>query len=246
MKNSPAITISNACLQYQHQILFDRLNFHIPAGQTTCLLGPSGIGKTSLLQLIAKLNTSARADITASDQQSLQSRIAYMPQFNALLPWLSVENNVLLGYRLRGGKYSTETAEAKALLQQFGLSHALKKYPSQLSGGMQQRVALARVLLENKPIILMDEPFSSLDTITRYQLQTLSAQSLTSRTVLLITHDPLEALRLGHHIAIMSGQPAQIEYLDLALLEDSPPRSLSNPKLLQWQSRLLDRLKETY
>ncbi|WP_269471426.1 ATP-binding cassette domain-containing protein [Candidatus Rickettsiella viridis] len=77
MKNSPAITISNACLQYQNQILFDQLNFHIPAGQTTCLLGPSGIGKTSFLQLIAKLNTSAYADITASDQQSLQSRIAY-------------------------------------------------------------------------------------------------------------------------------------------------------------------------
>ena len=246
MKNSPAITIRNACLQYQNQILFDQLNFHIPAGQTTCLLGPSGIGKTSLLQLIAKLNTSACADITASDQQSLQSRIAYMPQSNALLPWLSVEKNVLLGYRLRGKKHSAEMAEAKSLLQQFGLNHDLKKYPAQLSGGMQQRVALARVLLENKPVILMDEPFSALDTITRYQLQTLSAQSLTFRTVLLITHDPLEALRLGHHIAIMSGQPAQIEYLDLALLEDPPPRSLSNAKLLQWQGKLLDRLKETY
>ncbi|WP_218813888.1 ABC transporter ATP-binding protein [Rickettsiella endosymbiont of Dermanyssus gallinae] len=246
MKSSPAITISNACLQYQNQILFDQLNFHIPAGQTTCLLGPSGIGKTSLLQLIAKLNTSARADITASDQQNLESRIAYMPQSNALLPWLSVENNALLGYRLRGKNHATETEKAKMLLQQFGLTHVLKKYPAQLSGGMQQRVALARVLLENKPVILMDEPFSSLDTITRYQLQTLSAQSFTCRTVLLITHDPLEALRLGHHIAIMSGQPAQIEYLTLALLEDPPPRSLSNPKLLQWQSKLLDRLKETY
>lgn len=244
MQNSPAITISNACLKYQNQILFDRLNFHIPAGQTTCLLGPSGIGKTSLLQLIAQLNTGAHADIYTSDQQSLQSRIAYMPQSSALLPWLSVENNILLGYHLRGKKPSIEKAET--LLQQFGLNHVSKKYPAQLSGGMQQRVALARVLLENKAIILMDEPFSSLDTITRYQLQTLSVQSLTSRTVLLVTHDPLEALRLGHHIAIMSGQPAQIEYLPLTLLDDLPPRSLKNPELLQWQSKLLDRLKETY
>lgn len=244
MQNSPAITISNAYLKYQNQILFDRLNFHIPAGQTTCLLGPSGIGKTSLLQLIAQLNTAAHADIYTSDKQSLQSRIAYMPQSSALLPWLSVEKNVLLGYHLRGKKPSIEKAEI--LLQQFGLYHVSKKYPAQLSGGMQQRVALARVLLENKAIILMDEPFSSLDTITRHQLQTLSVQSFMSRTVLLVTHDPLEALRLGNHIAIMSGQPAQIEYLPLTLLDDLPPRSLKNPELLQWQSKLLDRLKETY
>lgn len=246
MEKSPGITISNACLQYKNQIVFDQLSFILPAAQTTCLLGPSGIGKTSLLQLIAKLNTAARADIIASDQKSLQSRIAYMPQSHALLPWLNVENNALLSFRLRGKKNSTATEKAKKLLQQFGLIPALKKYPAQLSGGMQQRVALARVLLENKPIILMDEPFSSLDTITRYQLQTLSAQALSSRTVLLITHDPLEALRLGHHIAIMSGRPAQIEYLALEFLKIPPPRSLHDPNLLQWQGKLLERLKETY
>jgi putative hydroxymethylpyrimidine transport system ATP-binding protein len=242
-KHSPAITVSNACLCYQGQVLFDRLDFHLQAGRTTCLLGPSGIGKTSILRLIAGLNTSGSADVRAGDQENLHGRIAYMPQSNTLLPWLSVKHNVLLGYRLRGEKQPFE--QAKALLDQLGLAPIVKKYPAQLSGGMQQRVALARVLLEDKPIILMDEPFSALDTITRYQLQTLAAQLLANCTVLLVTHDPLEALRLGHHIAIMSDNPAKIDYLQLAF-DDVPPRALSNLKLLQWQSQLLGQLGKVY
>lgn len=243
MINAPAITVSNGCLRYQNQILFEHLNLHLPAGETTCLLGPTGIGKTSILQLIAGLNTSAaKANIHLSDQQSSLGRISYMPQSETLLPWLTVLNNVLLGYRLRGEKQPLTLA--KTLLQQLGLSQTLKKYPAQLSGGMRQRVALARVLLENKTIILMDEPFSALDTITRYQLQTLAAQSLANRTVLLVTHDPLEALRLGHHIAIMSGQPAKINYLPITF-EDAPPRRLS-VKLLRWQSYLVKHLEDCY
>jgi putative hydroxymethylpyrimidine transport system ATP-binding protein len=243
MTNSPAITVSKACLRYQNQVLFEQLNFHLPAGKTTCLLGPSGIGKTSILQLIAGLNSQANADIHTSDQQNLKGRMAYMPQANTLLPWLNVMNNVLLAYRLASIK--PPRAQANELLQQLGLAHVVKKYPAQLSGGMQQRAALARVLLEDKPIILMDEPFSALDTITRHQLQTLSAQLLTKRTVLLVTHDPLEALRLGHHIAIMSGYPAKINYLPLAF-DEPPPRALNNLKLLQWQSQLIDQLEKVY
>jgi putative hydroxymethylpyrimidine transport system ATP-binding protein len=241
--NSPAITLSNACLRDQHQILFDQLNFHLPAGKTTCLLGPSGIGKTSILRLIAGLASHATAAIHTSDQKNLKGRMAYMPQANALLPWLSVMDNVLLPYRLRGVK--PPLAQADTLLQQLKLAHAVKKYPAQLSGGMQQRVALARILLENKPIILMDEPFAALDTITRYQIQTLAAQLLLKRTVLLVTHDPFEALRLGHHIVIMSGKPAKIHALSFTL-DDNPPRALNNAKLLQWQTQLVAHLEAMY
>ncbi|MFM2322794.1 MAG: hypothetical protein RLZZ225_947 [Pseudomonadota bacterium] len=241
MLKSPAISIVNAKLRYQDHTLFDHLNFHLAAGQTTCLLGASGIGKSRFLQLIAGLNPiSASAHITASDQKSLSGRLAYMPQTDTLLPWLNILNNTLLGYRLRCSK--KPYARAHELLAQLGLSNALKKYPGQLSGGMQQRVALARVLLEDRPIVLMDEPFSALDTITRYQLQELTANLLKNRTVLLVTHDPLEALRLGHHIAIMSGHPAKIEYLKYKL-SDLPPRTLDNPHLLTWQSKLLHRLQ---
>jgi len=240
MLKSPAVLVSNASLHYQDKILFNQLNFHLAAGQTTCLLGRSGIGKSRFLQLIAGLNTTS-ALVTTCDQKGLIGRLAYMPQTHALLPWLTILNNVVLGYRLR--RSSKPYTQARELLYQLGLGDTLNKYPAQLSGGMQQRVALARVLLENRPIVLMDEPFSALDTITRYQLQELTAGALKDHTVLLVTHDPLEALRLGHHVAIMSGEPSKINYINCEL-KDSPPRSLNNPELLQWQAKLLHRLRE--
>jgi putative hydroxymethylpyrimidine transport system ATP-binding protein len=237
---SPAISVSKACLRFQDKVLFDDLDFHLAAGQTTCLLGASGIGKSRFLQLIAGLQT-ASVNITTCDQKGLSGRLAYMPQADALLPWLNILNNVVLGYRLRRTK--KPYAQARELLNQLGLGDTLNKYPVQLSGGMQQRAALARVLLEDRPIVLMDEPFSALDTITRHQLQELTAHTLKDRTVLLVTHDPLEALCLGHHIAIMSGQPAKINYIQCELT-DSPPRSLNNPALLQWQAKLLQCLQD--
>ena len=240
MLKAPAVCVRNASLRYQDKILFEKLNFHLAAGQTTCLLGASGIGKSRFLQLIAKFIPTS-ASITACDQQSLSGRLAYMPQTHTLLPWLNILDNVVLGYRLRRTK--KPYVQARELLKQLGLRDALDKYPAQLSGGMQQRVALARILIEKRSIVLMDEPFSALDSITRYQLQELSAHALKDRTVLLITHDPLEALRLGHHIAIMSGEPAKINYINCEFA-DSPPRSLNNPELLQWQAKLLYRLQE--
>lgn len=240
MLKSPAVLVKHASLRYQSKILFDQLNFHLAAGKTTCLLGRSGVGKSRFLQLIAGLN-SISAQVTTCDQKGLSGRLAYMPQSDSLLPWLSILNNAVLGHRLR--RSNRPYTQARILLEQLGLGETLNKYPSQLSGGMQQRVALARVLLEKRPIVLMDEPFSALDSITRYQLQELTAHALKNHTVLLVTHDPLEALRLGHHIAIMSGEPAKINYINCEL-NDSPPRSLNNPELLQWQAKLLYHLQE--
>lgn len=241
MLKSPAVLVSNASLHYQDKILFDQLNFHLAAGQTTCLLGMSGIGKSRFLQLIAGLNSISAPVTTTCDQKGLAGRLAYMPQTHALLPWLTILDNVVLGYRLR--RDNKPYIQARELLHQLGLNDAINKYPAQLSGGMQQRAMLARVLLEKRPIVLMDEPFSALDTITRYHLQELTANALKDHTVLLVTHDPLEALRLGHHIAIMSGEPAKINFITCDLA-DLPPRSLNNPELLQWQTKLLSMLQE--
>lgn len=239
MFKSPAVLVNNASLCYQDKVIFDQLNFHLAAGQTTCLLGISGIGKSQFLQLIAGLNIGS-ANVTACDQKDLIGRLSYMPQTHALLPWLSILDNVVLGYRLR--RENKPYIQARELLHKLGLGNAINKFPAQLSGGMQQRAALARVLLEKRPIVLMDEPFSSLDSITRYSLQELTANTLKNHTILLVTHDPLEALRLGDHIAIMSGEPAKIMYVNCKFI-DSPPRSLNNHKLLQWQAKLLHYLQ---
>ncbi len=241
---SPAISIQNACLRYRNHILFDRLNLALPAGKTTCLLGASGIGKTSLLRMMAGLSmgnpTQESADITASDGLPLQHRLSYLAQTDLLLPWLTCLQNALLGYHLRNNNTAAAREQAQALLIKVGLGKALHQYPHELSGGMRQRVALVRTLMEDKPIILMDEPFSALDSITRLQLQTLTAELIAGKTALLVTHDPLEALRLGHQVIVMSAQPAQLSAP--LVLHNTPPRALTDSLLLQQQGQLMQQL----
>ena len=162
-----------------------------------------------------------------------------------MLPWLSALGNVTLGYRLRGETVGGATeARARELLAQVGLAARAEDRPARLSGGERQRVALARTLMEDRPVVLMDEPFSALDAITRFELQALAAELLAGRTVLLVTHDPLEALRLGHRVQVMAqeraGSPAR---LDTALEPaGAPPRDPADPALLAQQAELLKRL----
>jgi len=237
---APSVRIHAASLAYGGQRLFDALDFTLEAGRCTCLLGSSGVGKSSLLRLIAGLLPQADSRISCGDGQGLAGRVAYMAQQDLLLPWLSVLDNALLGARLRGETCCKD--EAVQLLRQLGLGEYLAARPAALSGGMRQRVALVRTLLEDRPVILMDEPFSALDAVTRFRLQELAAKMLAGRTVLLVTHDPLEALRLGHRIHVLSGRPAR---LSEALEPSGPtPRTVTDPELLRLQGELLTQLAE--
>lgn len=242
---APAIHIRDASLTYDHKILFQRLNITLTGAACTAILGPSGIGKTSLLRLIAGLTFAAEsaAPVQASDSLPLAGRIAYMAQEDCLLPWCSVLDNVLISERLRGKTINANHHQkAKELLRHVGLADVINLKPEKLSGGMRQRVSLARTLFENKPVVLMDEPFASLDVITRLQLQDLAAELLTDRTVLLVTHDPLEALRLADEIYVMAGEPATIGQSLKPM--GAAPRDVTDQKLLELQAQLLDRLQE--
>ncbi|MDA0367336.1 MAG: ABC transporter ATP-binding protein [Proteobacteria bacterium] len=189
--------------------LFDGLSTVFPAGQTTCLLGPSGVGKSTLLRAMAGLIAPTNGRIVGGDGRGLAGRVAYMDQSDLLLPWLSARDNVGLGARLRGEP--TDATAAHRLLALVGLRGHETKRPAALSGGMRQRVALARTLMEDRAVVLMDEPFSAVDALTRFRLQDLASTVLRGRTVVLVTHDPQEALRLGHQLFVLSGSPAQIE-----------------------------------
>lgn len=241
----PAVSVYGASLSYGGRELFRDLAFDLPAGRITALLGPSGVGKSTLLRLLAGLNDGgpAAAGVTAADDGlPLAGRVAWMAQQDLLLPWLSVLDNVLLGWRLRGcARRDLPRAAALSVLAEVGLTERADDLPAGLSGGERQRAALARTLMENRPVVLMDEPFSALDAITRLKLQDMSARLLAGRTVLLVTHDPLEALRLAHRVVVMTGQPAR---LSDPLLPAGPPPRHADPGLLALQAQLLEQLAQ--
>jgi putative hydroxymethylpyrimidine transport system ATP-binding protein len=235
---APALHVSGSA-RIGAEPVFGPLTLDVPAGQWTCLLGPSGIGKTTLLRLIAGVDdvTTFEGTIAASDGAPLQGRIALMAQSDLLMPWLSVTENVLLGARLRG--QTPDHDRAAQVLERVGLTaHAAKKPPA-LSGGQRQRAALARTLMEDRPVVLLDEPFSALDAGTRAQMQELTCELLQGRTVLMVTHDPAEAARLGHAILVMSATG-----LGRVAVPPAPaPRRVDDPELLRTQAALLARMQ---
>ena len=237
----PSIHLHAGRVTYGGAPLFEALDLELPAGEWTCILGPSGVGKSTLLRLVAGLEPAgSETRIRCSDGRPLTGRVAYMAQQDLLLPWLDALGNVTFGARLRGESLSARAEPARALLAQVGLDGEAHKRPAQLSGGMRQRVALARTLAEDRPVVLMDEPFSGLDVPGRLRLQELAARLLVGRTVLLVTHDPLEALRLGRRIHVMARQPARLD--TPLILPGATPRAVTDPGLLALQGELLTRL----
>lgn len=237
---APGISVTIDCFAYGDAVFFEDFAMRLEAGRCTVLLGPSGCGKTTLLRLIAGHLSGAR--VTADDQAPLAGRIAFMAQQDLLLPWLDVRDNVMLGYRLRGmarGQRRVLAERAEEILALVGLDGWGGARPAQLSGGMRQRVALARTLMEDRPLVLMDEPFSAVDAITRHRLQDLAAGLLAGRTTLLVTHDPLEAIRLGHALHVITGQPARLG--NAIVPPGAPPRDAAG-SLLVLQARLLGEL----
>jgi len=172
----------------------------------------------------------------------MRGQAAWLAQKDLLLPWLTVLENVLLGPRLRGTVNTGCRQRARELLASVGLGDQTNALPASLSGGMRQRTAMVRTLMEGRRAILMDEPFSALDAITRFKLQNLATRLVNGATVLLVTHDPWEALRMGDRIYVMKGQPARLS--PAFIPPGTPPRKPDRQEISPMYAELLDQLVE--
>lgn len=238
MTVAPSIIVQGS-YRFENTALFGPVSLRLGGAEWTCLLGRSGVGKSTILRLILGLNMAGKFDgeISADDGHPIAQRASYMAQTDLLLPWLSVRENVVLGARLRG--QSPDLTRAEHMIDRVGLGADQSKRPGALSGGMRQRAALARTLMEDQSIVLLDEPFSALDAGTRADMQDLAAEVLVGKTVLLVTHDPTEACRLGHQIILLS--PDQARQWDVP---DAPPvRQPDDPETLRSQAALLAHLR---
>jgi NitT/TauT family transport system ATP-binding protein len=229
----------------------ERLDLAVPAHGVLGLVGPSGCGKSTLLELIAGLQEPQRGEVEvggARDPEGRLARCAYMPQRDLLLPWLSAIDNAALALRNRGIRRAQARREASELFERFGLAGFERTAPAELSGGMRQRVAFLRTLIAGKPVLALDEPFASLDAITRAEMQEWLASALAAqpRTVVLVSHDVEEALYLCDRVAVLSARPARL----VAELSAPAPRAadrdaaVTDPKFVAARERAMRSLRE--
>ncbi|WP_080840208.1 ABC transporter ATP-binding protein [Cohnella massiliensis] len=226
------------------------VNLKLEKGGFLCLLGPSGCGKTTLLNLVAGFEGATAGEILVNGKAVKgpgPERGVVFQNDLALFPWLTVEENIAYGLKIKGVPKRERREQALAWMKQVGLEQHGKKYPSELSGGMKQRVQIARVLANDPDILLMDEPFAALDAQTRTHLQ-LELSSIcrqSGKTVLFITHDIQEALLLADRIVVMARAPQENIKADFKV--DLPyPRERMNEQFADLYNRLLDEIDNPF
>jgi NitT/TauT family transport system ATP-binding protein len=224
------------------------VSFKVRDGEVVSLIGPSGCGKSTLLNIGSGLTapSAGEAFVDGERVEGPNAHVAFMLQKDLLLPWRTIAENVMFGVEIQGLPLAERRERARALLENLGLAEFAGHYPHQLSGGMRQRVALARTLAVDPSVLLLDEPFSAVDAQTRMVLQRELAQTLqrARKTALLITHDLLEAVTLSDRVLVMSKRPGRI--IDEIAIElpdrDNPIARRHNSKVGDYVARLMDRL----
>lgn len=211
------LDITGLTIAARDRVLVQDLSLHLPARGVTALIGPSGCGKSSVLKWMAgvlpkALTVQGRLQITHRPITPPDAAIAYQPQSDALFPWLTLAENAALGLRIAGQSGPVLRARVRDAFAPFGLEGLQEHYPAEISGGMRQRVAFLRTMLRDTPFVLLDEPFSALDAVTRLRMQDWLTARLreTPRSVLLVTHDLHEATQLADRILVMAAAPGRI------------------------------------
>ena len=239
---APAVSMDAVSMAFRQRdrlaLALHGLTLELKRGEFVCVVGASGSGKSTLLNILAGLEqpTSGRAHVAG--------RVALMFQEAALLPWLTAAGNVALALELRGVPASDRKEIAHELIRRVHLDGFERRLPHELSGGMKQRVSLARALAQEADVLLMDEPFAALDAITRDLLHE-EIERIWNRsglTILFVTHNAREAVRLGDRIVVLTARPGRVA--DEVAIDLPRPRSLDSPQLAVIAGRITDRLKE--
>ena len=236
---------------YGELVAIEELDLEAPAHGVLGVVGPSGCGKSTLLELIAGLQQPSGGTVEAggaTDPADRLAHCAFMPQRDTLFPWLSAVDNAALALRNRGVRRRAAREEAARLFERFGLAGFERTRPAELSGGMRQRVAFLRTLVAGKPVLALDEPFASLDAITRAEMQAWLAAALAAdpRTVVLVTHDVEEALYLCDRVAVLSARPARVvEELSAPAPRDADrDAAVTAPEFVAVRERAMAALRE--
>ncbi len=229
------------------------LDLSIEPGEFVTVVGPSGCGKSTLFNIVAGLeepDAGARIrflDKPVNKASELMGQVAFMSQRDLLLPWRTVIDNAILAIELEGKRRADARRMALDMLPEFGLAGFEHQYPSQLSGGMRQRVALMRTFLFKRDLMLLDEPFGALDALTRTLMQRwlLDVWQKHRRTIMFITHDVEEALFLGDRVLVMTARPGRIK-LELPVTLDRPrgPDIVTSPEFIRLKRELLAAIEE--
>lgn len=211
------LELRNLTIHAGRTSIVEDLSVDLPGTTLTCLIGSSGCGKSSVVKWLSGVLS---PDLTATGSATLNGAaitlphrdIAYQPQQDTLFPWLSITENASLGLEIRGTRPREARDRLRGLFGSFGLQGHEDSFPDQLSGGMRQRAAFLRTIVQDTRVLLLDEPFSALDAITRLRMQDwlIALLEAEPRTVLMVTHDLYEATQLADRILVMAGGPGRI------------------------------------
>lgn len=229
----------------EKKVLSD-ISFTVEDGQFVSILGPSGSGKSTLFHLIGGILKPESGEILLNNQDitNQSGHMSYMPQSPSLFPWRTVLQNAMLGSELAGVADEAKTIE---LLQKANLGEMVNAYPSQLSGGMKQRVAFVRALLSPQPLLCLDEPFSALDSFTKKEMQQwlLKTWEDYDKSILFITHDIEEALFLSDQVIILSTNPATVKAsIKIPFQRPRDEQLFLSEEFLHWKRKIVEALQE--